>query len=794
MKKIIASILAFALLLSTCLLTAFADNERIVLTVTPSITESKSDKETDVVFTIKITPKSGVNVGAFSFTLEPDDGMTLSETKLAAAYKNQGGDGYWVASKDLKFSENEDTGETTGIFKTFEYTVASKYFAAAGATADNCLTKEAIVMTIKATIKAGKAAKYNLNIEGFAAADPLGKRIEGLTVENQGVDVKEPPVAVTGVTIDKTLSVKVGETLTPAYSVTPDNATNKKVTFKSDNTDVATVDSATGAVTGIKSGTANITVTTDDGKFTDTCKVTVDCPHKDVKDVPAEDSTCIKHGHEAYTVCNTCGKILKGSDKELKLAEHKYEKRAEEKHLKEVANCIRGAVYSESCSVCGKENGKTFESEDLNPDNHTGKTEVKNASASTCTKKGYTGDIYCKDCNAKLEDGKEIPLTAHTPSSDFKTDGDNHWKTCTVCKAEIEKEKHSGGEATCKDKAKCSACGKEYGDLNPDNHTGKTEVKNASASTCTKKGYTGDIYCKDCNAKLEDGKEIPLTAHTPSSDFKTDGDNHWKTCTVCKAEIEKEKHSGGEATCKDKAKCSVCGKEYGDLNSDNHKNTELQGYVSATEEKEGYSGNIHCLDCDKLIKKGSVLDRLEHKPELVKATEATAAKEGNKEYYFCKNCGKYYADEEGKEEIEAESVIIKKLAPQIINGNNAKFEKGSKEALMFRSDASFADFIRVELDGKELDAKNYTLKEGSIIVTLTPEFASTLSVGTHTLGIVSASGTAKTDFTVTETVKDNTSPKTGAERNNYTGLAVFVSVISLAVLGGTVIINKKKAR
>ena len=695
MKKIIASILAFALLLSTCLLTAFADNEKIVLTVTPSITESKSDTDTDVVFTIKITPKSGVNVGAFSFTLEPDDGMTLSETKLPAAVSNQGGDGYWIASKDLKFSENEDTGETTGFFKTnFEYTVASKYFAAAGATADNCLTKEAIVMTIKATIKAGKAAKYNLNIEGFAAADPLGKRIEGLTVENQGVDVKEPPVAVTGVTIDKTLSVKVGETLTPAYSVTPDNATNKKVTFKSDNTDVATVDSATGAVTGIKSGTANVTVTTDDGKFTDTCKVTVDCPHKDVKDVPAEDSTCIKHGHEAYTVCNTCGKILKGSDKELKLAEHKYEKRAEEKHLKEAANCIRGAVYSESCSVCGKENGKTFESEDLNPDNHTG----------------------------------------------------------------------------------------------------KTEVKNASASTCTKKGYTGDIYCKDCNAKLEDGKEIPLTAHTPSSDFKTDGDNHWKTCTVCKAEIEKEKHSGGEATCKDKAKCSVCGKEYGDLNSDNHKNTELQGYVPATEEKEGYSGDIHCLDCDKLIKKGSVLDRLEHKPELVKATEATAAKEGNKEYYFCKNCGKYYADEEGKEEIEAESVIIKKLAPQIINGNNAKFEKGSKEALMFRSDASFADFIRVELDGKELDAKNYTLKEGSIIVTLTPEFASTLSVGTHTLGIVSASGTAKTDFTVTETVKDNTSPKTGAERNNYTGLAVFVSVISLAVLGGTVIINKKKAR
>ena len=68
--------------------------------------------------------------------------------------------------------------------------------------------------------------------------------------------------------------------------------------------------------------------------------------------------------------------------------------------------------------------------------------------------------------------------------------------------------------------------------------------------------------------------------------------------------------------------------------------------------------------------------------------------------------------------------------------------------MTFRSDAAFTDFIRVELDGKVLDEKGYTKAEGSIIVTLNNDFISTLSVGEHTLGIVSESGTATAKFTV----------------------------------------------
>ena len=225
------------------------------------------------------------------------------------------------------------------------------------------------------------------------------------------------------------------------------------------------------------------------------------------------------------------------------------------------------------------------------------------------------------------------------------------------------------------------------------------------------------------------------------------------------------------------------------------------------------AGNIAyytCDGCDKwfsdaagtteITDHSSVVIAANHKLTLVKAEEATAAKEGNIEYYHCENCGKDYYDEAGTEEIATkEAIVIRKLAPKIIDGNNAKIDKASKEPVSFRSDAAFADFIRVEVDGKELvKDKDYTLKEGSIIASLTPEFADTLSVGEHTLGIVSVSGTAVTTFTVTaDTVLDDSgndnsenSPQTGDNSNII--FWSFVAVISLAVLCTTAIVSKKK--
>ena len=99
-------------------------------------------------------------------------------------------------------------------------------------------------------------------------------RSSGYSTGTESVGAVEQ-VKVTGVTLDKTsLSLKVGESAALTATVSPENATNKSVTWTTSDAKVATVD-AGGKVTGVAAGTATITVTTADGGKTATCKVTV---------------------------------------------------------------------------------------------------------------------------------------------------------------------------------------------------------------------------------------------------------------------------------------------------------------------------------------------------------------------------------------------------------------------------------------------------------------------------------------------------------------------------------------
>jgi len=84
---------------------------------------------------------------------------------------------------------------------------------------------------------------------------------------------KKDPVAVTGVSLPPTLSVEIGETKTLTPTITPDNATNKNVTWESEDTAIATVDNS--GVTGVSAGSTKITVKTVDGNKTAECTVTV---------------------------------------------------------------------------------------------------------------------------------------------------------------------------------------------------------------------------------------------------------------------------------------------------------------------------------------------------------------------------------------------------------------------------------------------------------------------------------------------------------------------------------------
>ena len=255
--------------------------------------------------------------------------------------------------------------------------------------------------------------------------------------------------------------------------------------------------------------------------------------------------------------------------------------------------------------------------------------------------------------------------------------------------------------------------------------------------------------------KAGNKKEVTVTVnngHTYGA-WQSNGDGtHIRYCTVdgCSG-YEDGECTGGTATCTAKAECEYCGEEYGELDSSNHD--------------------------------------LVNTP----AKDATVTETGNKEYWQCENCKKYFADEKGTNEISLEDIVIQKLPPEIIKGKGQSVAEGEKKALSFTSNAAFSDFIRVELDGKTLDTKNYTVKEGSTVVTLKADYVATLSAGKHTIGIVSESDTATTTFTVNaKAVVDNDtkSPQTGD--NSHMALWFALLLVSGAGVIGTTVYGKKK--
>ena len=131
--------------------------------------------------------------------------------------------------------------------------------------------------------------------------------------------------------------------------------------------------------------------------------------------------------------------------------------------------------------------------------------------------------------------------------------------------------------------------------------------------------------------------------------------------------------------------------------------------------------------------------------------------------------------------------------PVIIAGANGSWQKSGTDGLSFTSNAAFADFTKVQVDGKDLDASNYTVKEGSTIVTLNAAYLNTLSVGKHTLAVVSETGTASTEFTIkaAAVVNDDTdSPQTGDNSN----MALWITFMFVAACGltGAMVYGRKK--
>ena len=474
-------------------------------------------------------------------------------------------------------------------------------------------------------------------------------------------------------------------------------------------------------------------------------------------------------------------------------------------------------------------------------------------------------DPWADECKYLDAAGKTLPVfngqgDAHDhQSSDWESNETEHWQVCT-CGVVFNKAAHSGGTATCTEKAKCAVCGAEYGDVlghdfttswtHDDNEHWKQcsrcdEKDNAgphtwdngtitTAPTCTKAGE--ETYsCTKCGAtKIE---TIPATGHSWKSEWTSDATHHWYECDNKNCDVTDNagkdgyaEHSGGKATCTEKAKCTVCGVKYGAIDSANHTGKEQWTQTATTHEKKwnccntvsvpnenhewtdgvcsecGYvcqhedadknhicdicgktisehkdADNNHICDyCNKKISDHSgskatckaqavceickegygSLDPNNHTDlKHIDAKAATAAEEGNIEYWYCGGCNKYFSDAAAKTEITEAATVTAKLPPKITAGDGAAVTQGEKKELTFTSDASFADFLRVELDGTTLEEKNYTKREGSTIITLNRDFVATLSVGEHTLAIVSKSGTATAKFTVKAKPAETATPQ-----------------------------------
>ena len=250
-----------------------------------------------------------------------------------------------------------------------------------------------------------------------------------------------------------------------------------------------------------------------------------------------------------------------------------------------------------------------------------------------------------------------------TQNSDEKT----HTRICNRDTSHTETENCHGGTATCTAKAVCTVCGGEYGEMAAHSFTAeKAEAQYLkSAATCTEKA----VYYKSCavcglssegtadEATFFSGNALD---HNWGAWTSNEDGTHTRTCTVdgCSAGTQTEncidankdhkcdicdyiisecaddnkdhkcdycgkkltEHTGGKATCKDKAKCEVCGAEYGELDAKNHTN-------------------------------------LKHFP----ATAATKTTEGNIEYWYCEGCGKYYSDKDGTKGIKKADTVTAKL-------------------------------------------------------------------------------------------------------------------------------------
>ena len=260
--------------------------------------------------------------------------------------------------------------------------------------------------------------------------------------------------------------------------------------------------------------------------------------------------------------------------------------------------CTETGIGRYTCSECGDSYDELIEAL-----GH-GETEIRNAVAATTENEGYTGDIYCKVCDALLEKGTIIERMPEEHIHEYQS--------------------YVTKEATCLEAGEITyscECGDVYTEEIPATGHQNIEIKNAKNASCSLEGYSGDEYCADCGTLLEEGRVIEKTDHMWNEGQIT-------TDTTCTEEGIRM------------FTCIFCGITKTEaIAATGHKATEVRNKKNATCVSEGYSGDEYCADCGTLLEEGQVIEKTDHMwNEGQITTDATCTEEGIR-MFTCIFCG-----------------------------------------------------------------------------------------------------------------------------------------------------------
>ena len=224
--------------------------------------------------------------------------------------------------------------------------------------------------------------------------------------------------------------------------------------------------------------------------------------------------------------------------------------------------------------------------------------------------------VYVTECQNCHNDGNVTYLTVHT--------GGTQGPTCTTGKI-------------------CEKCGAKYGILGHDwgawtpnyasngTHTRRCKRCNAEETGSCSGGYaTCDTLgmCNTCGGSYYGG-------HAWGEWSSAGNGTHTRSCTNYCREVDTAKCTGGKATCTTKAVCEVCGKEYGEKDSNNHDRVHHEAKAPTCTDI-GWDAFDTCKNCD--YTDYQEIPALKHNLVYYKAKDPTCTEPGCDAYETCSRC------------------------------------------------------------------------------------------------------------------------------------------------------------